>query len=1662
MAQTTERSRRTPRRWQLSRCIAAALLAPPSLVLAPAAVAQSVWEGTVSTDITDPDNWSGGSLLDNQLVINGAVNNPIWNMGDSPVDPSLGLGYLQIFSLEIGNAAGATGHLVINGANDASINQGNIYFAGSSNEALIIGSNGGTGILDFNLHPTSAPGTQLELFDTNNDGGLSVGKGVGSNGTVNILGSGKATNQQTSAGASYGGDFSGGMHWWLGSHVIGSEGGTGTVNVIDAGWVTQSAAQDVVTGLPTASLSIGVDAGSGGTVNVLSGGKLSVSATVFGPEPAAVIGGEGGTGTLNVSGVNANNYASNATLGVGLDVGRGSGSTGNVNVLAGGKMLNYTPHGSLQGSTDLPPVQLGLDGGSGQATVSGAGSIWYVGGTSEYNYRGIDHVDSGNNYEYLTPITDGTEVGNLHVGVSGTGALTIADGGVVTLGTAYTGTISEYYGTGSAYYYALLRFDDGLGTLYLGETATGSGSLNIGAAAGAVAVAPGELRAAQVVMGAGTSNVVFNHTATDYVFDTPLVGAGTLSAYAGTTWLQLPGTAVAGAAADNSGFSGPTNLYGGALGLGYSAALGTSGVQVLANAGLIYGDGVDIANLIDLQGTSALTVSALAGTAGTQAGVISGSGSLVKQDAGTVVLTGVETYTGQTTISAGTLALSGAGSIATSSKVWDDGIFDVSAATSEVFIRSLAGAGTANLGAQALSLTAAEDTFAGQFTGTGTFSVLAGNEVLTGDSSAFAGATQVAGGELWVNGVLGNSATTATVASGALLGGSGTLGGNVDVLDGGILVPGPEASVPGELTIAGNLSLAPTSTMRFLFGQSGVAGGAYNDLLTVGGNLTLDGVLEVSEAAGGAFEPGAYRVIDYAGTLDDRGLSLGTLPADLAGLQVQNSVANQVNLVLAPSGTTLSFWDGAAGPKDDGHIDGGDGVWQASGGNNNWTDANGMLNAPFADGSFAVFEGAPGTVIVDGSLGAIQVDGMQFTTSGYVVKGDAIELLGPDAFVRVGVSSRGRSSFLTRAVEFTTTLDSVLTGDARLVKTDAGTLILNGANTYIGGTFIRDGVLQVASDAALGASSGALEFGFAALRTTASMESARAISIDTGATLLPTAGTTLTLSGAISGSGALFKAEDGLLRLTGNSPLTGATTVAVGELKVDGSLASSAVAVRSGAMLSGNGTVGATTIQSGGIVAPGSSIGTLFVAGDYTQVAGSLYRVEVDPASSASDLVSVSGAATLADGAQLQVVRNSDLPYRPGTRYTVLTATGGVTGDYALSGDTAVSAFLSLTDTYDANNAYLEVSQIASPGDLACVPNAHAAAGGAAGLAVSGDLNTALLNQPDATTACDALGQLSGELHASLRGALLEDSRFLREAVGNRLRGAAEDGVAVDRQNAADAANGVWAHVFGSWGRFDHGRQTDALGRDIGGLFVGADLPLAGDWRLGVVGGYSRSDMDVDAWRSSAKSDDSHLGLYAGSDWDNGVSLQGGLGYTRHSIKTTRRIDFAYFSDRPRADYDASTRQVFAELAYRFQPGQVALQPFLNLAYVQVDTDGFQEQGGEAALAVADQRDDLTYAVLGMRGSRVFDTRGGAKVTLRAMTGWQRVFGDRDPSLPVAFVAGDAFSIAGVPLARNALAAELGVDAALRPNLRLGFTYSGRLGAGIDDHGAKAYLEWNF
>ncbi|APX68048.1 autotransporter outer membrane beta-barrel domain-containing protein [Brucella sp. 09RB8471] len=530
---------------------------------------------------------------------------------------------------------------------------------------------------------------------------------------------------------------------------------------------------------------------------------------------------------------------------------------------------------------------------------------------------------------------------------------------------------------------------------------------------------------------------------------------------------------------------------------------------------------------------------------GTYIGQITGSGMVEKTGNGVLTLSPVapngNTYTGGTMVRGGTIAISADNGLgaATGSLTFDSGAlkFDKSFDLANTRAITLnAGGGTIDTNGNTISIRQA-------ITGGGSLTKAGAGVLNLEGANSYTGITSVNAGALYINGNQSAATQTTNVVTGAMIGGVGTLGGILLVGDGATLAPGRQGEIPGTLTINNTLILNNGSILDYNFGQANVVGGALNDHTIVNGNLILDGTINVKTTPGGSFDPGVYRVISYSGSLTNNGLEIGQVPA--TGYYVQTSVDKQVNLINT-SGLTLNYWDGGdATKKNNGLVDGGAGTWQNSKGNDNWTISDGSLNAPFSDGSIAIFMGKAGDVTVDNSLGEVRVSGMQFASEGYVVQDGTITMVtAPSTTIRVGDGTAAGAAF-------TATINSDLTGDSRLVKTDLGTLVLGGTNSYTGGTSINGGTLQISADNNLGEATGDLSMNGGTLHTTSDMEVDRVTVLEKlGGTIETDDGTTLNYIANIDGSGSLTKTGNGTLVLAGTNSYVGGTAINGGTIEI--------------------------------------------------------------------------------------------------------------------------------------------------------------------------------------------------------------------------------------------------------------------------------------------------------------------------------------------------------------------------------------------------------------------------------------------------------------------------------------------------------------------------------
>lgn len=448
-----------------------------------------------------------------------------------------------------------------------------------------------------------------------------------------------------------------------------------------------------------------------------------------------------------------------------------------------------------------------------------------------------------------------------------TGATVINQGRlrVTTLGQM-TGTSSILVNSSGSLYL------DSVGTYSLGNPASAVITINGDGdgGSGTLAQTQGALRTNAVGNYTLTNAVALGSNATVHVdgstsillLNGELTGSSTLTkSGAGTLQLATANASLTGGTLVQNGtiaVNSGANMGTGALSLAQTA--GSSTAITLNNAiqsiGSLSSTWIDTtgsrSQTITLNGT-ALTINQSAdgtfgdGAVSTLTGVIAGTGSIIKQGTGNFTLTGINTYTGVTTVSNGTFTLGhSTNTLADSTAVTvSGGTLAIGINSDTVGVVTLnGGAITGTLGILTGSAFAAQNgTSSAILGGTGTLTKTTSNTVVLSAANTYSGGTAVNAGSLLVTNTIGSGTGTGAVNvnSGGLFGGTGIVGGTTTVVAGGT-IRGDSGTGTGTLTLASDLTIAGAASNggRIQSSVSGAAATVSNSKLGIGTNtLTL-------------------------------------------------------------------------------------------------------------------------------------------------------------------------------------------------------------------------------------------------------------------------------------------------------------------------------------------------------------------------------------------------------------------------------------------------------------------------------------------------------------------------------------------------------------------------------------------------------------------------------------------------------------------------------------------------------------------------------------------------------------------------------------------------------------------------------------------------------
>jgi fibronectin-binding autotransporter adhesin len=861
-----------------------------------------------------------------------------------------------------------------------------------------------------------------------------------------------------------------------------------------------------------------------------------------------------------------------------------------------------------------------------------------------------------------------------------------------------------------------------------------------------------------------------------------------------------------------------------------------------------------------------------------------------------------------------------------------------------------------------------------------------GTTILTGDNTYTGGTSIAAGGTLQI----GNGGT------GASLAGSITDNGTLAFDHSDNVTFSDVISGSGSLTHSGTGSLTLSGINSYTGGTTVTSGtlqiGNGDASGSISGSVTNNGALSFNRSDNVAFSGS----ISGNGSVEQSG---GTLTLSGSNTYSGSTTINGgATLALSGTGSVANSSMANSGTLD---ISGTTGTSiQSLSGSGKVTLGSQTLTLSNANGTFSgVISGSGGFTIGSGTETLTNVNTYTGTTT---IDNAATLILSSANDITLGNVVNDGNLEIVGAIGALSGTGTVSVGSAGLTVTGSGSfggviagaggLTLSGSNQTLSGTNTYTGVTTIDSDSTL------LLSGTGSIAQSSSVTDEGTFDISNttaGATIQNLSGTgsvklgsqTLTLSNAIgtfsgtfSGSGTLLKQGSGTLILDGiSSSFTGTTEVNAGLLEVGDVNTPSAelggdVIVDSATTLRGHGTVDGD-VTNNGTVAPGGTIGTLTVGGNYAQTSSATLSIEVSP-TAASEL-KVNGTAML-NGVLA-------ITYDPGTytakQYTLVSASG-VSGRFSSITGTGTSYLGTLTPSvsYDADSVQLTLAGAGS--------------------------TTSVVVAPTDTGIYTAIGT------AAILGAQSQDAALL-----NRLGNATP--ATPGKPNGWITATGSQATVGGTDG-------APAFQSDRYGFLAGLDQKL-GDYTVGVAAGYDHADVDEQNTGDSGTTDTLRAAIY-GARRVGPVNLAATFGAGLDFLSQKRPFGSEGTAE---GDHMGQEFHLGGQASLPMALASLTITPRVGLRYAYFHANGFDESGaGGKDLDVGTDNAHSLQSYAEVTLDKAFgDALKPVNVELRL--GYAHELLDANRTMSVASQDGTEFAAPGTNLPRGYLTT--GASVTLRP-----------------------------
>jgi autotransporter-associated beta strand protein/T5SS/PEP-CTERM-associated repeat protein len=1307
-----------------------------------------------------------------------------------------------------------------------------------------------------------------------------------------------------------------------------------------------------------------------------------------------------GTGTLTLTGNNT--YTGSTTIDAGaLQIGNGSDSASisqsSIGYLGFDIGSNGTASVSTGGTwTTTGDLFVGY-AGNGNLTVSG-GTVSNVNGVIGAMAGDVDNNIAGSNGSVTISGGDWTNSGSLTVGLGGTGSLTVSGGNVsnvnAVIGYESSATISGGNWTNSGNLYiaananSTLTITGGLVTVAGTLTKMPAGKINLNAG-GTLSIGAGGTTGELITNGDFTYNgtLIFNRTA-GYTYSGNLGGSGSLIKQ-GSNALLLTGT---------NTYNGTTTINAGTLQIGNSSLPGSLVSNVINNA------------ILDFKSSNNQTYG----------GQISGSGALNKRQGGTLILSGNNTYTGDTTIYAGTLQIGNGGTSGSLVSNVSGGPLVFNRSDSSTYGGGFSGSSLTKLGAGTL--------------------ILSGNNTYTGGTIVSAGT--LAGTTSSLQGTIANSATVAfdqntngTYAG--VMSGSGSLvksGSGTVTLSGVNNYTGGTSVNSGTLTgTTTSLQGAITNNAVVNFDQAsngtyaGVMGGSGLLVKTGAGTLTLSGANNYT--GGTQLDGGALEAL-HANALGNGALTLssGTL-----------AVGNTANPNLSLSGMTDLVWSSSNAAISLAHV----GNITISG---NFSNGGNTGNRTFDFGIGQSLQLGNNTLV---SFGATNFSASNFVAaiSGSNLLSGTFQILGNSLVYNLQGGNASGNVIDNSGPDTPTWVDFTVNGNN-------GTVITAGGNNTIRDlAFTNNGNLAIQTGYSLTLSQGQ-------------------VAVENGSSVVD--GGTLATPGNFNKTGA------GELDVQSTLSVNGTASIDAGLLSVNGNLTFSGgsgnITVGGNGTLGGNGSIVGNVFFAGGNLAPGNSPGNLTIGGNLVLTGANSTIIEIASPTD-FDRITVTGQATLAGNMSVVQFGGYQLAY--GQRYDILTAVGGITGEFAninmpVEFENSRGRFLISGTTGTlliAPLSYVPLALNQNQRNVAAALDTFIAA-------TSGDQQTVSIALDSLTTGeyPSAFNQIMPGFYESLASVSIEQAfnqtQMLNQRIGSVRLGAsgfqAMGGITQpllydkDGKSAAAAKDAspivesamatnwnTWALGNGQFSRTTNLSNLQNSSTEAGGFLVGADYRWSENFASGLYGGYEYTYSKYGS-DSNMRGNGVNFGGYASYATEEGYYADAVIGGGYTGYQTRRSIKFSTIDRTAKADPNSTHFSAALNLGKDFEVGKFTLGPIVGAQYTYAGIGSFTETGADSLdLSLDQQNANSLRSTLGGRIAYTWNLNKNITLIPEVRMFWQHEFLNNARNINASLDGGNgaAFDFKTTDPYRNSVFAGTGVTAQFGKNLSGSVFYNVNFGS---------------